>query len=206
MRNETLGQIFQRYRKAERLNLNKVEQETRISKRILEAIEKDDYDKFPDEVYAKNLIKSYAKYLSLDYNRLLNIYEQNKKNKSPEPEPTKKFKVYLTPKRIQIILISLIIAAVLIYLGWQVKQIFEPPNLLIFEPAQDLIIEETFIDIKGQTEKGARIFINEKEVFIDPQGNFNATLDLQKGLNIIKISAAKENSKTNVIFREILVQ
>ena len=70
MKNETLGQVFQRYRQAENLRIEQVEKETKISSKMLLAIENDDYLKLPDDLYTKHLIKTYAKYLSLDYNKL----------------------------------------------------------------------------------------------------------------------------------------
>ena len=192
MKKETLGQVFKRYREAEDLKLRQVEKDTKISQRMLLAIENDDYVSLPDELYVKNIIRTYAKYLSLDYNKLLTLYEAAKQkatNGKGKKGEAKEMRVYLTPQRVRNGLIVLAILILLIYLGWQISQIFESPDLIIIQPSQDLIIKENFIEIKGQAEKEARVFINEKEVFLDSQGEFKATLDLQKGLNIIKISA-----------------
>ncbi len=209
MKKETLGQVLKRYREAADLKIEQVEKETKISRRMILAVENDNYADLPDELYTKNIIRTYAKFLSLDYNKLLVLYEQDKKKPSKKEKNSKdssKIRVYLTPQRIRLALIALAILILFIYLGGQLNQIFEAPELIVNQPAQDLIIDKNFIEIKGKTEKEARVFINEKEVFLDPQGAFKATLDLQKGLNIIKISAAKKHGKEKVIFREVLVR
>ena len=207
MKDETLGQVFKRYREAERIKVEQIEKDTKISKRMILAIENDDYNNLPDDLYTTNLIRTYAKYLSLDYNKLLNLYKRAKeKSASNKNLAAKKVKIYITPQRARNLVILLIVLILFIYLGLQINKIFQAPQLDILQPAKGLITTQNYIEIKGLTEKEATVFINEKEVFLDPQGNFSATLDLQKGLNIIKISAAKKYSKENVIYRQILVQ
>jgi len=209
MKQETLGQIFKRYRQADNIKIEQIERETKISKRMILAVENDDYGSLPDDLYVKNIIKTYAKYLSLDFNRLLAIYEQSKEKGKLELNGVKKnrpARIILTPNRARNSLIGLIIVILLLYFGLQVNRIFKAPELIVYEPVQNLIIRENFIDIKGKAEKEARVFINEKEVFLNKNSEFKATLDLQKGLNIIKITAVKKHSKENTVYREILVQ
>lgn len=209
MKKETLGQVFQRYRQAEDLTIEQIEKETKISHKMIKALENDDYSSLPDDLYTKHLIKAYSQYLSLDYNKLLNLYEQGKIefdiNKKTKPKE-KKLRVYLTPKMVRIGLIIIIILALGGYLGFEINRIFSPPELEILNPANDAKISENFIEIKGQTEKEARVFINEKEIFLDSQGMFKTTIDLQKGINYIKISAIKKHSRPNTIFRQVLVE
>jgi len=209
MKEETLGQVFKRYREAEKIRVEQVEKDTKISKRMILAIEADDFQNLPDDLYTKNIIKTYASYLSLDYNKLLNLYlvsrEKYKQNDS-QAESLKKIKIYLTPQRIRNIIIIIIIVVLLSYLGLQIYNVYQPPQLVILQPDKNLIISQNYIEIKGKTEKEAQVFINDKEVFLDQQGNFSATLDLQKGMNLIKISAVKKQGKANTVYREILVQ
>ena len=209
MKDETLGQVFKRYREADNIKIEKVEKDTKISKRMLLALEADDYKNLPDDLYTQNIIKKYANYLSLDYNKLLNLAKTTRSGQPLNKIETKeqqKFKVYVTPQRARNILIVLIIIALVVYLGFQIKKIYEPPQLIILQPAKDLITGQNFIEIQGRTEKGASVLINEKEVFLDPDGGFKTTLDLQKGMNLIKISAVKKQGKANTVYREILVQ
>ena len=208
MRDETLGQVFKRYRESEGLKIAQVEKDIKISHRMIEALEKDNYNALPDELYVKNIIKSYARYLGLDYNRLLSLYDEAKAKKEPHQLVTqsKPVKVIITPQRVRNLIIIAVVLILFGYLGWQLNQVFQAPALIIYQPAKDLVITQNFIEIKGKTEKEARVYINEKEVFLDYNGEFKATLDLQKGMNLIKITAAKKRSAQNTIYREILVQ
>ena len=209
MKKETLGQVFQRYRKGENLRIEKIERETKISKRMLLAVENDKYEDFPDDLYARNIIKTYAQYLELDYNRLIVLYEEaisKIEDEKPAKTKSKSVKVFLTPNMIKIGIIALVVIILVSYLGWQVNHIFQPPQLVVFYPGEDLIVQDKYIDIKGSAEQEARVFINDKEVFLDKKGDFEATLDLQKGANTIKISAEKKHSREKVIYREVLVQ
>ena len=209
MKDETLGQVFRRYREAEKIKVENIEKDTKISKRMILAMEADDYMNLPDDLYTKNIIKTYASYLSLDYNKLLNLYLTGRakfKQDKAQVENPKKVKIYLTPQRTRNIIIAAIVLGLLGYLGFQLKKVYEPPQLTIFAPANNLVTSQNYIEVKGTTEKEARIFINEKEVYLDAQNNFSATLDLQKGLNIIKISAVNKQGKANTVYRQILVQ
>ncbi len=208
MKDETLGQVFKRYREAEGLKIAQVEKDIKISYRMIEALEKDDYRTLPDEIYIKNIIKTYGRYLSLDYNKLLSLYASAQvQNGSAEPlVKAKPIKVILTPQRVRNAIIGVVILILVVYLGWQLNNIFQPPQLFVYSPENNLATDKNYIEISGKTEKEARVYINEKEVFLDVNGEFKATLDLQKGMNLIKISAAKKRSKERIIYREILVQ
>jgi len=208
MKDETLGQIFKRYREAEGLKIVQVEKDIKISHRMIEALENDDYRTLPDELYIKNIIKTYARYLGLDFNKLLALYEAVLVKKGSQPavvkiQPTK---IIITPQRVRNLVIVAAVLILLGYLGWQLNQVFQPPQLAIYTPNKDLVTSQNYLDIKGKTEKEARVFINDKEVFLDSIGEFKATLDLQKGLNLIKITAVKKHSAENTVYREILVQ
>jgi cytoskeletal protein RodZ len=208
MHKETLGQVFQRYRQAAKIKIEQVEKNTKISRRMLVAIENDDYKILPDEFHTANIIKGYAKYLGLDYNKLLLLYKETTgqdKQKEVKPKFTP-VRVYLTPNMVRSGIIILVIILVLVYFGLQLRKIYVSPQLIITSPVKDLITTENFVTIQGQTEKEARVFINEKEVFLDPQGYFQATLDLQKGLNYLKISAVKKHSRANTVYRQILLK
>ncbi|MBN1325982.1 helix-turn-helix domain-containing protein [Candidatus Falkowbacteria bacterium] len=207
MKEETLGQVFKRYREEARLRIEQVEKDIKISQRMLQAIENDKYDILPEDLYVRNIIKTYADYLSLDYNKLLNLYQENRGEITGNViKEQKKTRVYITPQIFRYIVIGLVILALAIYLGFQINNIFIAPKLEVYQPDKNITILQNFIEVKGFTEKEARVFINDKEIYIGSKGEFKATLDLQKGLNTIKISASKKHSKENIIYREVLVQ
>ncbi len=78
------GAILQHERLVRKLTLDRVHRETKIKTEYLEAIEHDDVSAFPAELYYKNFLKTYSKYLYLDAAEMINIYEQVKIEKYQE--------------------------------------------------------------------------------------------------------------------------
>jgi cytoskeleton protein RodZ len=61
-----IGRLLEHKRKEQGLSLEEVEQATKIRKRYLTGLERDDYAVLPDTVYARGFLKTYANYLGLD--------------------------------------------------------------------------------------------------------------------------------------------
>lgn len=78
------GTILQHERLAKKLTIDRVHRETKIKAEYIEAIEHDDVAVFPAEVYYKNFLRTYAKYLYLDAAEMISIYEQVKIEKQQE--------------------------------------------------------------------------------------------------------------------------
>ena len=72
------GKILQQARKKKRYSIEKIHKATKIKKEYLEGLENDNVSAFPAELYYKNFLKTYAKYLALDPTELVNLYEQTK--------------------------------------------------------------------------------------------------------------------------------
>ena len=61
-----IGPILEQARRERGLSLGEVEQATKIRKRYLQGLERDDYGALPDAIYAQGFLKTYANYLGLD--------------------------------------------------------------------------------------------------------------------------------------------
>jgi cytoskeleton protein RodZ len=61
-----IGRLLEQKRKERGLTLEEVEQATKIRKRYLTALERENYAILPDAVYARGFLKTYANYLGLD--------------------------------------------------------------------------------------------------------------------------------------------
>lgn len=74
-----------------------------------------------------------------------------------------------------------------------------PPELAIDEPSKgaDLFGEKNKVIVKGRTEEGAEVRINERIVIVDSEGNFEYPLRLSEGNNLIRVVAVdKAGNKT----------
>ena len=71
-----LGEFLRRERELRRITLDDVAENTKISRRYLEAIEEDQYDRLPGEAFVRGFIRSYVKYIGLDPTETMLRYDQ----------------------------------------------------------------------------------------------------------------------------------
>jgi len=117
----------------------------------------------------------------------------------------------LQPKKIKNINLQkaagiLLSIGLVIYLAAVIAQPFFPPPIKIFSPAGDLTTDQKTITIKGWTDKGAIVKINNQSIVKNGNNLFSEDVSLLPGLNTIKISAKKINSPESVIIRQIFVK
>jgi|SRR5215203_912777 len=82
-REAEIGRYLEQTRKERGLSLEEVEQATKIRKRYLTGLEREDYTILPDAVYARGFLKTYANYLGLDGEALS---QQLKSTRKPRRE------------------------------------------------------------------------------------------------------------------------
>ena len=80
-----LGRILSETRIARGLTLDEVERDTRIAKRYLEALEREEFDALPAPVYCRAFLRTYGQYLGLDGNEILRLYPE--KGREPDMAP-----------------------------------------------------------------------------------------------------------------------
>ncbi|MDR2186278.1 MAG: helix-turn-helix domain-containing protein [Treponema sp.] len=96
---ESLGEKLKAARESKKLSHDQIGRETNIAIRYLEALEAEEFSKFPGEPYVIGFIRNYGEYLGLDVQELLSLYrslkiqeqavpvEQLLKAPPPSPKP-----------------------------------------------------------------------------------------------------------------------
>lgn len=79
-----VGTILREARLAKGLTIAEVEKSINIRSYYLEAIEDNNYEKTPEEVFVKGMIRNYGNFLGLDGLELVNIYKASKAGSSTE--------------------------------------------------------------------------------------------------------------------------
>jgi len=205
-----IGNILKTARQQTGLSLKMVAKHISIDKKYLEAIEKDDWQKLPGEVYAKNFLKKYCEFLKINQNELNIDWEKiscfkHKNHKESFTKKTRIFDFLNLPKTLRITLIAIITLIIVIYLIWQINQIIRAPEITIFSPDSDITISTNTLVITGQTKSEVKLKINNEVMVLDENYNFEQILNLQPGLNTITIEGKKKYSKTQIIERKIIV-
>jgi len=70
----TVGRYFQKSREEKKVSLESVARETRINMDFLRAIEEDSFQLIPCETYVRGFIRSYAKFMRLNAEELIDLY------------------------------------------------------------------------------------------------------------------------------------
>jgi cytoskeletal protein RodZ len=79
-----LGEELKRRREELNLTLAQISESTRIGTRFLRAIEMDDFAVLPEGIYTRSFIKAYAKYVHMDEEQAIRLYqEQTGANDTP---------------------------------------------------------------------------------------------------------------------------
>jgi transcriptional regulator with XRE-family HTH domain len=205
----TLGEKLKKLREENLYSVKRLAKKVFIHKKYIEALEENDYANLPDEIYTKNYIIAFVKFFKRDPAPFVNEYlSEISKNKTVSKKYITGgssrfvFPVHMTKYAI----IGIIIISFATYLGFEIKTITTPPHLRIFEPADATVVKSPVLTIAGQSNKESRIKINGEPIMPNADGTFKEDIDLQRGLNIIKISASKKYSKENIIYRKIIFE
>lgn len=208
----SIGEDLEKGRKALNLSLKAIEQKCGVGEKYLQAMENNEWDLLPGEIYAKNWLKKYSLFLGFNW-------EEKKKNFESEISGrvawsmgdkqlfgvTKK-KLLVLPKIFKYIFLAIIITVIVGYLGYQIIDLLSPPELLIIYPADNTILQSRQIKISGQAERGSEVSLNDKEIPIDGNGWFEVDIDLNQGLNVIKLMAKKSYGRAKVEYRRVIVE
>ena len=76
----SIGSKLKKARKSRGLSLDDIKNKSKIKKSYLEALENDNFEKLPGEVYTKVYIRGYAKIVGIDPQKILREYENQKNN------------------------------------------------------------------------------------------------------------------------------
>jgi transcriptional regulator with XRE-family HTH domain len=82
-----LGRTLSQARVARGLTLEDCERDTRISKRYLDALEREDWKVFPAPVYSRAFLRTYAQYLGLNPAELMRLFQAQTEEPVIRPLP-----------------------------------------------------------------------------------------------------------------------
>ncbi|HQP49098.1 MAG TPA: DUF4115 domain-containing protein [Spirochaetota bacterium] len=82
---ESIGERLRNAREAKKLSLKDVARETNIPSRYVEALEDEEFERFPGETYVIGFLRSYVDYLKLDSDEFIQAYKGYKIGESTTP-------------------------------------------------------------------------------------------------------------------------
>jgi cytoskeleton protein RodZ len=130
---ETLGEILERRRRSLGRSLADAEADTRIRARLLEALEKGDYEALPSPAYVRGYVISYAKFLGLDSAPLVQLYDKET-GRAATVEPVRLPEQVVAPRgqgqHLPVRTALVVIAALVILIGavWGISRALQGPE------------------------------------------------------------------------------
>lgn len=194
------------------VTLADLERTTKISQKYLQALEECRFSELTcADIYQKNFIRTYVKALDLDPAPFLEQFSHEElaftKKKVKHPHRGYK-KYYFTnlPQTFRYAITLCLLLAVSLYLGGQIKNTLEPPELTITNPQDGHITTHKQIQISGHTEPEVSISINGEQIMSDTNGGFSEAVSLNPGINTIRVEATKKHGKTSHEMRHIIMK
>ena len=80
-----VGSALRRARELRGLSLDEAARDTRIRADQLDALEREDFDVLPGEVYVRATLRTYASYLGIDANKVVEIHARTAAEIEPDP-------------------------------------------------------------------------------------------------------------------------
>lgn len=206
----TLGEKLKKLRGDFRMSLAEVSKATRIQVKYLEYLENGQYEKLPADVYVRGFLRSYARYLNIDEQAFIKLYEREQhiqtnlgRDVVTTAFSTKNLHIssfVITPRALTMVMIFLLVGGAFLYLYREFQSFAGVPRLVILTPRNGEMIETSEVRVAGKTDKGARVSINNQPVFVGSDGDFSDTLILQPGINTVTVLSInrfdKEKSET----------
>jgi transcriptional regulator with XRE-family HTH domain len=164
-----LGEFLRRERELRHISLDDVAERTKISRRYLEAIEEERYDRLPGETFVRGFIRSYAQSVGLDPEDTLLIYNHSRMAHDEAPPRAE----HLSPRRRawnERFLLWLLVAGLLVVGGGLVSVIgfLDRPTLLRWVSAPrpetgNTRSPEMTLTITAESDTWLRVTVDEQE-------------------------------------------
>ncbi|HEX2221284.1 MAG TPA: helix-turn-helix domain-containing protein [Candidatus Limnocylindria bacterium] len=198
-----LGDVLRNAREAREIDLESAERDTRIRSRYLSALERSEYRALPGSVYTTGFLRTYATYLGLDADEMLDLYRLETgpvgRRAADAPEPTP---LPIRPRRtfavnhavVLGVLLTVFVVAFVTYIGVQLARFAGTPELAITDPPGDVASARVrTYTIRGVTEPRARVTVDSagrrRHVTAAADGAFSVAVDLVPGPNLLTVVA-----------------
>lgn len=210
---KTIGRLLKEKRKSKDLSFDAISEIIKINPEYLEALENANYAKFPSEVYIKGFLRNYSRFLGIDPNHALALYRREQENSISSPSikvvdkiRNKGFDLTINRKRLLTLLVIVLIISSIIYIGTNVFNVFQEPNLKLEKPISldkgssgEYISNTDSITLEGLSDIGNKLVINGHEYRVNSFEQFNVDIKLQKGKNNILLSAQNQFNRKSEI-------
>jgi len=200
----TAGEILKNQRLKKNLSLTDISKQIKIKEKYISALENNNWNFFESKVYIEGLIKTYSRFLGLNYKKVLPFFYRDYEDNEVVSFRKRISDKYFTPQ-VKKFFQTLVFISIFIFFGYfiyQIKIFLTPPKIVLISPKTDTFYNENLIKIVGKTEKETSINIFGEKVYPNQDGIFEYNFPLKKGHNELIIELVGANGKKTV-FKKI---
>lgn len=104
----------------------------------------------------------------------------------------------------RILIIVLALAGISGYAFFESRNLIRGPVIVVEEPNSGTLMRSATAQIKGWTKNISNISLNDRNITVNEQGQFDEKVALAQGLNVIKISAKDKFGRSKDVFVELI--
>ena len=200
----TAGEILKNQRLKKNLSLTDISKQIKIKEKYISALENNNWNFFESKVYIEGLIKTYSRFLGLNYKKVLPFFYRDYEDNEVVSFRKRISDKYFTPQ-VKKFFQTLVFISIFIFFGYfiyQIKIFLTPPKIVLLSPKTDTFYNENLIKIVGKTEKETSINIFGEKIYPNQDGIFEYSFPLTKGQNELVIELVGANGKKTV-FKKI---
>ena len=199
---KSIGDIIKEARNKKKISKDKLEQETKIKKEFIEAIESKRWEKLPEYPVVVGFVKKIATFLSLNEKSAVAVLRRDypPKDLPINPKPDVRVKFSWGPKFTFIAGVFIVIVLIAGYLTTQYLNFIKPPVLTVDIPTEGQLISQMTIIVKGVTDPDASVIVNNQPALVDEKGSFSAEIEVfGETREIVIISKSRSGKETRVV-------
>lgn len=206
----TLGEKLRALRNGQAVTMDMMVRHTRVQRKYLEALERGDYAVLPEPLYTRNFIRAYARYLNADEHYFLELFDEEcgrcdlPRTMITPRQRLKSLTMMAWHRLLGIGAVLVVISFLGLYIFNQFSTLTSPPDLLILNPASDIVTSDAFLKIEGRVEDDTSILINNTPIPIVGEDRFIFELPLEEGMNEVRIEAKRRYSRSAVVERRVI--
>lgn len=105
---------------------------------------------------------------------------------------------------LKILLVVVIIAIAALYARYETRTLLEGPVVTITYPKNGATVDSSLTTIEGTAKNITKIALNNRDIFVDTEGNFREQLLLAEGYNIIEVTAQDRQGRVATTTLELI--
>ncbi|MFZ2206306.1 MAG: helix-turn-helix domain-containing protein [Microgenomates group bacterium] len=193
----SVGTLLKNTRERKKISLRDVEKHIKIREKFIVALEEDRWNIFTSKIYIMGILKNYARFLSLDEQKILAFFRREYEKKDDVRFKERISGNYMSSDSKKTILTGFILLGILFifYFSFQLYQYITPPKIEILSPTTSVFKRESTITIVGKTEKEAMVTILGERVYQNKEGIFEYVLPLKQKNTVLSIEVVGANGK-----------